>query len=70
MKSSKHLFGKPYFASLVCKGSETFHENMPPFCLIAIGCFCHVMNDHPPMGYQLSETAFSTNAVVKGAEID
>ena len=42
MKSSKRLFGKLCFASLVCKGSETFHEKMLPFCLIVIGCFCHV----------------------------
>ena len=49
MNSSKRLFGKPYFASLVCKGSEAFHEKMLPFCLIVIGYFCHVMNDHPPL---------------------
>ena len=49
MKLRKHLFGKPYFASLVCKGYKTFHEKMLPFCLIVIGCFCHVMNDHPPL---------------------
>ena len=52
MNSNKHLFGKPYFASLVCKGSETFMKKMLPFCLIMIGCFYHVMNDHPPLGLQ------------------
>ena len=31
MNSSKRLFGKPYFASLVCKGSETFHEKNASF---------------------------------------
>ena len=50
MKSSKHFVGKPYFASLVCKGSETFHKKHVPFCLIVIGCFYHVMNDQPPLG--------------------
>ena len=35
MNSSKRLFA--HFASLVCKGSEIFHEKMFRFCLIVIG---------------------------------
>ena len=31
MKSSKRLFGKPHFASLVCIGSETFYEKNASF---------------------------------------
>ena len=28
---NKFLFGKPFFASLVCKGSESFHEKYASF---------------------------------------
>ena len=50
MNSSKRLFGKPYFAPLVCKDSETFHEKNASFLPHCDWfCFYHVMNDHPPL---------------------
>ena len=54
MNTSKRLFGKPYFSSLVCKAQKHFMKKMLPFCLIVIGCSCHVMNDQPPLTLGIS----------------
>ena len=48
MKSSKHVFGKPYFVSLVCKGLKYFMKKNASF-LPHWDFFCHVMNDHTPL---------------------
>ena len=31
------------------KALKHFMKRMLSFCLIVLDCFCHVMNDHPPL---------------------
>ena len=50
MRSRERLFENRILLLWFAKALKHFIKKELPFYLIVIGCFCYVMNDHPPLG--------------------